>query len=58
MQTFKIYKSTLIGALSLAIQLEQKIEKEAGYIGDSIFLTQIKELSKALYEGKEIKILE
>lgn len=58
MKTFKIYKSTLMGALSLAIQTEEQIEKELGYSFDSIFLTQIKELSEALYDGTEIEILE
>ena len=58
MQTFRIHKSTLMGVLSLAIQEEQKIEKELGYSFDSIFLTHIKELQQALYEGKKIKILE
>ena len=58
MQTFGIYRSTLMGALSLAIQTEKQIEKEHGYSFDSIFLTNIKELQKALLEGTKIEILE
>ena len=50
----RIYRSTLIEALSLAIEIQEEVEKKRGYTVDSAKLKTWRDLQKEIENGSAI----